>query len=110
MIVLQIYFSIAPPSAAQFEEVYATNYTAALRKQEGYQASRLLRVFEPTVAAEIDAAQSNFNYQVELQFSSEEARRRWVQSPEHQEVWPLASALAASVEWRGYDIAGDDSL
>jgi antibiotic biosynthesis monooxygenase (ABM) superfamily enzyme len=110
MIVLQIYFSIAPPSAAKFEEVYATSYKTALQKQEGYQASRLLRIFEPSIAAEIEAAHSDFNYQMELQFSTEEARRRWVQSPEHQEVWPLASSLAATVEWRGYELAGDDRM
>jgi heme-degrading monooxygenase HmoA len=108
MILLQIYFTVAASTAESFEQMYQTSYRPALRKQEGYQSSRLLRIFEPSVAEAIQAAPTSFNYQLELCFSSEEARREWVNSPDHQEVWPLAVALSTAAEWCGYDIIHED--
>ena len=108
MILLQIDFTVAPAAAEQFEQMYQSSYRPALRKQAGYQASRLLRIFEETIAEEIQAAPSTFNYQLELSFSSEEARRDCVKSQEHQEVWPLAVNLSSAAEWRGYDILNED--
>jgi hypothetical protein len=45
---------------------------------------------------------------MELKFSSEEARRDWVKTPEHNEVWSLATALSTISEWRGYDLIDND--
>ena len=108
MILLQINFTVAESAAEQFEQMFQHSYRPALRKQPGYQSSRLLRIFENTVAEAIQAAPTSFNYQLELSFSSEEARRDWVKSQEHQEVWPLAVNLSSAAEWRGYDILNED--
>ena len=110
MIVLQIYFSVEAQIAENFERMYATSYRPALRKQVGYQESRLLRIFDSTTSAEISASPTSFNYQMELKFSSEDARRAWVKSPEHDEAWSLATALSTAAEWRGYDLVESDSL
>jgi hypothetical protein len=88
--------------------MYVTSYKPALRKQEGYQESRLLRIFDNAMSTEISATPSRFNYQMELKFSSEEARRDWVKTPEHNEVWSLATALSTISEWRGYDLVDND--
>jgi hypothetical protein len=88
--------------------MYVTSYKPALRKQEGYQESRLLRIFDNAMSTEISATPSRFNYQMELKFSSEEARRDWVKTPEHNEVWSLATALSTISEWRGYDLIDND--
>ena len=40
---------------------------------------------------------------------SEENRRRWVASDEHQVAFPKAKELAEEFAWRGYDVAGEDS-
>lgn len=109
MMVLQIYFAIAPEQETAFQDLYATQYVPALQKQQGYKASRLLRLFPPQVAAEIEARPTEFTHQMELVFDSEENRRRWVASAEHSVVWPLAAGLARTVAWRGYDVVGDDA-
>ena len=108
MMVLQIYFAIAPEQAAAFQALYAEQYAPALQKQPGYQGSRLLRLFPAQVAAEIEARPTEFNYQMELAFDTEENRRRWAASAEHSVVWPLAAGMAHAVAWRGYDVAGQD--
>lgn len=108
MIVLQIYFALSPEQAPAFEEMYATQYVPALQKQQGYQGSRLLRLFPPAMAAEIDARPTDFTYQMELTFDTEEQRRRWAASAEHSVVWPLAAGLAHMVAWRGYAVAVAD--
>lgn len=109
MIVLQIYFEIAPEQAAAFQAMYADQYVPALQKQQGYQGSRLLRLFPAQVAAEIEASLTEFTHQMELVFDTEENRRRWAASVEHAVVWPLAAGMARSVAWRGYDVAADDA-
>jgi hypothetical protein len=108
MILLQIYFEIAPEQADSFQAMYANQYAPALRKQQGYLSSRLLRLFPANVAAEIEADPTPFTYQMELLFDSETNRRRWAASAEHSVVWPVAAGMAKSVAWRGYDVAASD--
>ncbi len=105
---LQIEFEVAVENAIAFERMYHDVYTPALRKQPGYMRSTLLRLFPDEIAQEIGAAPTGLNYQLELVFDTEENRRRWVASPEHQIAWPQASALARKAVWRGYDVAGED--
>jgi hypothetical protein len=104
MVQLQIYFKVAEERAKEFEQMYALSYVPALGVQEGYLYSTLLRVFKDEQAAKIEAAPTEFNYQMELAFHTEESRLKWVASPEHQSVWPVAAALASEVAWRGYDV------
>jgi antibiotic biosynthesis monooxygenase (ABM) superfamily enzyme len=108
MIALQIHFAVADANAAAFERLYEQVYVPALRKQAGYVRSQLLRVFPPQVAQELGALSDAFNYQMQLVFDSEENRRRWVASAEHDSAWPQASGLADAVGWRGFDVAGLD--
>ena len=106
---LQIYFAVPPEGASDFERMYSEAYVPALRKQQGYLSSKLLRLFPPDVAREIQAAETDFNYQMELVFDTEENRRLWVASEEHQVVWPQAEKMATKVAWRGYAVAGEDA-
>ena len=109
MILLQIYFEIAPEQADAFQKMYVNRYAPALQKQPGYQGSRLLRLFPASVATDIEASPTEFTYQMELEFDTEENRRRWAASAEHGVVWPLASGMARKVAWRGYDVVADDA-
>jgi len=104
MILLQIYFAVPDEKAADFEAMFADAYTPALEKQPGYIGSTLLRLFPPATAQEISAAETPFNYQMELRFDTEANRRLWAASPEHAVVWPLAQGMASQVAWRGYDV------
>ena len=105
---LQIYFEVPPSGGSDFEKMYAEVYVPALKKQQGYLSSKLLRLFPPDVAGEIEAAKTDFNYQMELVFDTEENRRLWVASDEHQVAWPQAEKMATQVAWRGYDVAGEN--
>ena len=108
MMLLQIFFDVAPERAAEFEQMYREVYVPALQAQQGYMRSNLLRVFPPPVSREIDAAPTEYNYTMQLVFDTEVNRRRWAASSEHGVAWAAASGLARSVAWRGYDVVGYD--
>lgn len=108
MIKLQMFFKVSSEKNEAFEQMYKDNYVPALRKQEGYVGSMLLRLFPQEVAKEISAAATDYNYQMELIFDTEAQRRKWVDSPEHKIAWPIASSIANSYEWRGYDVVSSD--
>ena len=105
---LQIYFKVSKDRAEKFERMFAESYVPALRKQQGYLRSGLLRLFPETVSREIEAAPTEFNYQMELVFDTEENRRKWVASKEHAQVWPLAEGMIEKVAWRGYNVVRGD--
>ena len=106
MILLQIYFAVADEQTASFEAMFADAYAPAMEKQPGYGGATLLRLFPPSVGQEIGAAETPFNYQMELRCETEANRRRWAASGEHSVVWPLAQEMASAVAWRGYDVVG----
>ena len=106
---LQIYFRVSEANSKAFEEMFEKVYVPAMRVQEGYQGSRLLRLFPPDMATEIQGRPTGFNYQMNLIFDTEENRRKWAASDEHQVAFPVARELAEEVAWRGYDIAGEDN-
>jgi antibiotic biosynthesis monooxygenase (ABM) superfamily enzyme len=108
MMLLQIYFDIPTEKERDFEKMYADSYVPAMQKQRGYLGSKLLRLFPPEIAEEIEAARTEFNYQMELMFDTEENRRLWVASEEHAAVWPLAEGMSRKVAWRGFDIVASD--
>ncbi|HIE29780.1 TPA: hypothetical protein EYP66_21130 [Candidatus Poribacteria bacterium] len=108
MILLQIYFDIPTEKERDFENMYVESYVPALQKQRGYLGSKLLRLFPSEIAKEIEAAHTEFNYQMELMFDTEENRRLWVASEEHIVVWPLAEGMSRNVAWQGFDIVASD--
>ncbi|HQB37259.1 MAG TPA: hypothetical protein PLI41_06920, partial [Bacteroidales bacterium] len=108
MIKLQMFFKVSEGKSEDFERMYSEVYVAALRKQKGYLGSELLRVFPPNVSKEIGAAPMEYKYQMELAFETEDLRRRWTRTPEHDEAWNAAMALSTGYEWIGYDVAGLD--
>jgi hypothetical protein len=104
MILFQLFFEVTDDKRADFEKAYAQIFEPALRKQKGFQNVRFLRLYSPAQVAEIDAAPTEFNYQINFVFDSEESRRRWATSPDHDVAWPKFSALARETAWRGYDL------
>lgn len=105
---LQMDFVVSQENAAAFEKMYHSIYVPAMTVQQGYLSSKLLRLFPEEVAKGIEAEPTTFNYQIQISFDTEENRRKWVASPQHQIAWPAASGLAKEFKWRGYDIMGDD--
>jgi mannose-6-phosphate isomerase-like protein (cupin superfamily)/heme-degrading monooxygenase HmoA len=108
-IVLQMEFVVAKENAEAFEKMYSSIYVPAMLVQKGYLESKLLRTFPENVQKEIEGEVTEYNYMIQISFDSEENRRRWVASPQHQVAWPAASGLAKSFKWRGFDVMGDDN-
>jgi heme-degrading monooxygenase HmoA len=104
MILFQLYFEVAEQRRSEFEQAYTEVFEPALRKQVGFQSSKLLRLYSALASAEISAASTELNYQVNFVFDSEANRRRWAASAEHDTAWPEFSAIARQALWRGYEI------
>ena len=104
MILFQLYFEVAEQRQREFERAYAEVFEPALQKQVGFQSSKLLRLYAPSAASEIAAATTELNYQVNFVFDSENDRRRWAASAEHDTAWPQFSAIAKRALWRGYEL------
>lgn len=106
--VLQMDFVVPKENAEAFEKMYYSIYVPAMTVQQGYVGSKLLRLFPENVSKEIEAEPTTFNYAIQISFDTEENRRKWVASDQHQIAWPAASGLAKEFKWRGYDVMGDD--
>ena len=103
MILFQIYFEVADEKRGEFEKVYAEIFEPALRRQPGFQEAKLLRLYPAARIEEIEGAPTEFNYQFNFVFDTEESRRHWAVSQDHDVAWPKISAIARQAVWRGYD-------
>jgi len=107
-IVLQMEFEVESRNAKAFEEMYYSIYVPAMTVQQGYLSSKLLRLFSEDLAKEIEAEPTTYNYQIMISFDTEENRRKWVASKQHDIAWPAASDLSKAFKWKGYHVMGDD--
>ncbi|MEY3186824.1 MAG: hypothetical protein RL675_648, partial [Bacteroidota bacterium] len=105
---LQMDFIVPKENVEAFEKMYHSIYVPAMTVQQGYLGSKLLRIFSNEVAKGIQAEPTDYNYQIQISFDTEENRRKWVASDQHQIAWPSASGLTKAFKWRGYDVMGDD--
>lgn len=105
---LQMDFVVPKENAEAFEKMYYSVYVPAMTVQQGYVGSKLLRLFDEKLSKEIQAEATTYNYQIQISFDTEENRRKWVASNQHQIAWPAATALAKEYKWRGYEVMGDD--
>lgn len=106
--VLQMDFIVPKENAEAFEKMYYSIYVPAMTVQQGYISSKLLRLYPDDLSTEIEGEPTQFNYQIQISFDTEESRRKWVASEQHQIAWPAATSLSTEYKWRGYDVMGDD--
>jgi heme-degrading monooxygenase HmoA len=104
MILFQLQFEVAADRGDEFEKAYAEVFEPALVKQKGFQNVKLLRLYAPAQAAEIEAFATKVNYQINFVFDSESSRRAWARSADHDVAWPRLSGIARSAVWCGYDV------
>ncbi len=107
-IVLQMDFVVPAENHKEFEEMYHSIYVPAMKVQEGYLSSRLLRLYPDEVAERIQAIPTEFNYQIQISYDTEANRRSWELSDQHNIAWPAATSLVEEFKWRGYDVMGRD--
>ena len=92
MIELHIYLEPFQGKEEELESIYWNEYVPGIEIQEGFQRTTLLK--------KRDALRE---YQIDITFDSEELRIKWVNSKEHQEIWPKVAGLCARVSWCGFD-------
>ena len=92
MIELHIYLEPHDGKESDLESLYWSEYVPGIKIQEGFQRSTLLK--------KRDALRA---YQINITFDSEALRLKWVDSQEHQEVWPKVAALCGQITWTGFD-------
>jgi hypothetical protein len=69
--VLQMDFVVPKENSEAFEKMYHSIYVPAMKVQKGYLGSKLLRLFPETLAKEIQAEQTNYNYAIQISFDTE---------------------------------------
>jgi hypothetical protein len=109
MILFQLYFQVSEENYREFEATYTQVFEPALRRQKGMQSVRFLRRYSAARIQEIEGLFTEYNYQVNFVFDSEENRRTWATSPDHDVAWPKISALATQAAWCGFDLVSDSA-
>lgn len=109
MIALRISVRVDDERRPDLERTYLEVFLPALRRQAGFRGSTLYRSFPEHIAREINAAESA-DYEIELRFDTEAARRAWVGSDDHASAWPQIRGLAAGVGHVGYDVLVTETL
>jgi heme-degrading monooxygenase HmoA len=90
---LHIYIETKPGRGPDLERLYHSAYVPAIKVQEGFLWSRLLRHYD-----------SNNRYEIDISFKTEKQRAAWAQSKEHQAAWPKIEELGAKITWQGLDV------
>jgi len=89
---LHIYIEAKPGRGTELEKLYHSAYVPAIKVQEGFLSTRLLRQYD-----------SNSKYEIDISFKTEKQRAAWAQSKEHQAAWPKVEELGAKISWQGFD-------
>ena len=89
---LHIYIEVKPNQGLQLEKLYHSHYVPAIKVQEGFLDSSLLRHYN-----------SDSKYEIDIAFKSEEHRAKWAQSEQHQETWPKIVEIGAKITAQGMD-------
>jgi len=69
-------------------------YRPTARKFEGYIDLRLLKLHSVLLGK----APSGLSYRFSITYSSEALRQKWIQSDEHQVVWPKLQSFLTSTD------------
>jgi len=89
---LHIYIEAKPGKGPDLEKLYHSAYVPAIKVQDGFLSTRLLRQYD-----------SNSKYEIDISFKTEKQRAAWAQSKEHQSAWPKVEELGAKITWQGFD-------
>ena len=90
---LHIFIEVKPGKGPELERLYHSTYVPAIKVQEGFIWSRLLRHYE-----------SESKYEIDISFNSEKQRAAWAQSEQHQAAWPKIQNVGEKITWQGFDV------
>lgn len=92
MIELHIYLEPQDGKERGLEEIYLNKFEPGIKNQNGFRRTCMLK--------RRDALRE---YQINIEFDSEELRLKWVDSKEHMEIWPQIATLCQRISWTGFD-------
>ncbi|MBW2618256.1 MAG: antibiotic biosynthesis monooxygenase [Deltaproteobacteria bacterium] len=92
MIELHMHVEVYTGKEEKFENLYWNEYVPAISIQEGFRRTTLIK-----------KRNALREYQIDIEFESEELRENWVASSEHEEVIPKVFALCSRFFWFGFD-------
>jgi antibiotic biosynthesis monooxygenase (ABM) superfamily enzyme len=84
--------AVDPAKEQQMLKAFRTTFRPEAMKHPGYIDVRILKLNK----AFQGAAPAGANYRFELTFESEALRQKWINSPEHQKVWPMIENTLSS--------------
>lgn len=90
---LHIYIEVKDGKGPDLEKLYHSAYVPAIKVQDGFLSTRLLRHYD-----------SNSKYEIDISFKTEKQRAAWAKSKEHQSAWPKVEELGAKITWQGFDL------
>ena len=90
---LHIYIEAKPGKGQDLEKLYHSAYVPAIKVQDGFLSTHLLRQYE-----------SVSKYEIDISFKTEKQRAAWAQSKEHQAAWPKIEEVGAKITWQGLDL------
>jgi heme-degrading monooxygenase HmoA len=114
VIAFRIRFTVRAGREDDFVAMIVERYQPGLARQHGFVATRLLRVYEPTVLTAIGATpdvgdDDHAGFVLEFEFETEDDRMAWVNGPDHDELWNAAVGLTTDQRWCGYDVVHQQS-
>ena len=98
MIELEIKLEVLPGKEEEFLDIFKTQFAPAMAKQPGFIRVGLLKQRE-------DESQ----YQIQIVFESEKKRLAWVDTKEHEKMWPKLAVLTNKYSATGFDFLAEVS-
>ena len=89
---LHIYIEVKPGKGPDLEKLYHSAYVPAIKVQDGFLSTRLLRHYD-----------SDSKYEIDISFKTEKQRAAWAKSKEHESAWPKIQEVGAKITWQGFD-------
>lgn len=89
---------------AEIAAVFRDTFVPAIRRQPGFLGVELLKFREARSGSE----PGDFTHRLLIRFETEEQRRQWVASEDHQQAWPAIKAVLTGAQYQVnlYDVVG----
>lgn len=101
---LHVDLEVDPARESELLAVFKDHFQPAISHQPGFVEVRLLKL---VAAMSGPPLLGNYNYRLVISFETEDQRKAWVATPEHQKIWPAVAANLKGAKFSSalYEIA-----
>lgn len=101
---LHVDLDVDPAREQELLANFRSRFKPAISKQPGFVEVRLLKL-ESALQGQ---APANTSYRLLISFRTEDQRKAWVATPEHQKVWPTIEGTLRGAKFSAvlFDVAG----